>query len=59
MILISGRMIVIRHLVAKTIFYERAQRVSKILFCYSKIKFIFSRHRVISSIYIWIATGNI
>ena len=35
----------------KTIFYERAQRVSKILFCHSKIKFISSRHRVISSIY--------
>ena len=36
----------------KTIFYERAQRVSKILFCHSKIKFISSRHRVISSLYI-------
>ena len=36
---------------AKTIFYERAQRVSKKLFCHSKIKFISSRHRVISSIY--------
>ena len=37
---------------AKTIFYERAQRVSKILFCHSKIKFMSSRHRVISSIYL-------
>ena len=36
---------------AKTIFYERAQRVSKILFCHSKMKFISSRHRVISSMY--------
>ena len=34
----------------KTIFYERAGWVSKILFCHSKIKFISSRHRVISSI---------
>ena len=33
-------------LVAKTIFYERAQRVSKILFCHSKIKFISSSRRV-------------
>ena len=30
----------------QTIFYERAQRVSKILFCHEKIKFISSRHRV-------------
>ena len=37
---------------AKTILYERAQRVSKILFCHSKIKFMSSRHRVISSIYL-------
>ena len=35
----------------KPIFYERAQRVSKILFCHSKIKFISSRHHVISSLY--------
>ena len=35
----------------KTIFYERAQRVSKILFCHSKIEIISSRYRVISSIY--------
>ena len=33
-------------LVAKTIFYERAQRVSKILFCHSKIEFISSSRRV-------------
>ena len=32
--------------------YERAQRGSKILFCLSKIKFISSRHRVISSMYL-------
>jgi len=38
--------------VVKTIFYERAQRVSKILFFYhQKIKFISSRRRVISFIY--------
>ena len=34
--------------VVKTIFYERAQRVSKILFFYQeKIKFVSSSHRVI------------
>ena len=34
--------------VVKTIFYERAQRVSKVLFFYhEKIKFISSSHRVI------------
>ena len=38
-------------LVAKTIFYSLAALVGKILFCHSKIKFISSRHRVISSIY--------
>ena len=30
----------------KAIFYERAQRVSKILFCHDKIKFISSSCRV-------------
>ena len=39
-------------LVAKTIFYSLAALVRKILFCHSKIKFISSRHRVISSIYL-------
>ena len=39
-------------LVAKTIFNSLAALVRKILFCHSKIKFISSRHRVISSIYI-------
>ena len=42
---------------AKTIFYSLAALVRKILFCHSKIKFISSRHRVISSIYsrfIWL-----
>ena len=34
---------------AKTIFYSLAPLVRKILFCHSKIKFISSRHRVISS----------
>ena len=34
-------------LVTKTIFYKRAQRVSKILFCHSKIKFMSSSRRVI------------
>ena len=38
---------------AKTIFYSLAALVRKILFCHSKIKFISSRHRVISSIYSW------
>ena len=38
---------------AKTIFYSLAALVRKILFCHSKIKFISSRHRVISSIYVW------
>ena len=33
-----------------TIFYSLAALVRKILFCHSKIKFISSRHRVISSI---------
>ena len=37
-------------LVAKTIFYSLAALVRK-MFCHSKIKFISSRHRVISSIY--------
>ena len=37
-------------LVAKTIFYSLAAFVRKILFCHSKIKFISSPHRVISSI---------
>ena len=36
---------------AKTIFYSLAALVRKILFCHSKIKFISSRHLVISSIY--------
>ena len=36
---------------AKTIFYSLVALVRKILFCHSKIKFISSRHRVISSIY--------
>ena len=36
---------------AKTIFYSLAALVCKILFCHSKIKFISSCHRVISSIY--------
>ena len=35
---------------AKTIFYSLAALVRKILFCHSKIKFISSHHRVISSI---------
>ena len=39
-------------IVAKTILYSLAALVRKILFCHSKIKFISSRHRVISSIYI-------
>ena len=34
---------------AKKIFYSLAALVCKILFCHSKIKFISSRHRVISS----------
>ena len=38
-------------IVAKTIFYSLAAPVRKILFCCSKIKFISSRHRVISSMY--------
>ena len=37
-------------LVAKTMFYSLAALVRKILFCHSKIKFISSRPRVISSI---------
>ena len=36
---------------ANTIFYSLAALVSKILFCHSKLKFICSRHRVISSLY--------
>ena len=36
---------------ANTIFYSLAALVRKILFCHSKIKFICSRHRVISSLY--------
>ena len=39
---------------AKTIFYSLAALVRKVLFCHSKIKFISSRHRVISSIYIYV-----
>ena len=39
-------------LVAKTIFYSLAALVRKILFCHSKVKFISSRHCVISSIYL-------
>ena len=35
----------------KTIFYSLAALVHKILFCHSKIKFISSRPRVISSMY--------
>ena len=38
---------------AKTIFYSLAALVRKLLFCYSKIKFISSRHRVISCIFIF------
>ena len=38
-------------LVAKTIFYSLAALIRKILFCHSKIKFITSRHHVISSIH--------
>ena len=37
---------------AKTIFYSLVALVRKILFCHSKMKFISSRHRVISSTYI-------
>ena len=33
--------------VVKAIFYEQAQRVSKIVFYHEKIKFISSSHRVI------------
>ena len=33
--------------VVKTVFHERAQRVSKIVFYHEKIKFISSSHRVI------------
>ena len=39
-------------LVAKTIFYSLTALVRKILFCHSKIEFISSRPRVISSLYI-------
>ena len=44
---------------AKTIFYSLAALVRKILFCHSKIKFISSRHHVISSIYSlkWVGWG--
>ena len=42
---------------AKTIFYSLAALVRKILFCHSKIHFISSRHRVISSIYCIKASG--
>ena len=38
-------------LMAKTIFYSLAVLVCKILFCHSKIKFLSSHHRVISSMY--------
>ena len=43
----------------KTIFYSLAALVHKILFCHSKIKFISSRHRVISSIYSPLQAVNI
>ena len=48
-------------IVAKTIFYSLAALVRKILFCHSKIKFISSRPRVISSIYtfsVWEGSRN-
>ena len=41
---------IIKNAVAKKIFYSLAALVRKILFCHSKIKFISSRHRVISSL---------
>ena len=37
---------------AKTVFYSLAALVCKILFGHSKIKFIRSRHRIISSMYL-------
>ena len=46
----SGLFSIISH-VAKTIFYSLAALVREMLFCHSKIKFISSRHRVISSMY--------
>ena len=45
-ILHGGAKIWILLSIGKTIFYERAQRVSKILFCHAKIKFISSSRRV-------------
>ena len=42
----------------KTIFYSLAALVRKILFCHSKIKFISSRPRVISSIYLIYTINN-
>ena len=44
---------------AKTIFYSLAAIVRKILFCHSKIKFISSGHRVISSVYSEERSGKI
>ena len=44
---------------AKTIFYSLAALVRKILFCHSKIKFISSRHRVISSMYCAVHLANL
>ena len=44
-------------LVAKTMFYSLATLVRKILFFHSKIKFMSSRHHLISSIYDRIQTG--
>ena len=45
--------------VAKTIFYSLAALVRKMLFCHSKIKFISSRHCVISSMYVVVRFYNI
>ena len=39
-------------------FYSLVALVRKILFCHSKIKFISSRHRVISSLYIFNQRSN-
>ena len=44
---------------AKTIFYSLAALVRKILFYHSKMKFISSRHRVISSMYSEERSGKI
>ena len=46
-------------LVAKAIFYSLAALVRKILFYHSKMKFISSRHRVISSMYSEERSGKI